>query len=137
MRLSTYEHEEARIIDAMFEAQPGTETYQTLLQSYASLLNAALYSIDVKERLACVEENEASDAPITPLRPIEPEPEPPETEVAEPAVSFDELKSRFTAAARSGVNVGAVINQMGYGKLSDVPPSEYGALLDALAEASS
>lgn len=135
MRLSTYEHEEARIINAMFEAQPGTETYQTLLQSYASLLNAALYSIDVKERLACVEEDEASSAPITPLRPIEPEPEPPETEVAEPAVSFDELKARFVAAARTGIDVGAIIANWGYNKLSDVPKSEYANLIEALPEA--
>ena len=48
--------------------------------------------------------------------------------------TFDDLKSRFVAAARAGVDVGAIIADRGYNKLSDVPKSEYADLLEALPE---
>jgi len=139
MTLSAYEHEEARIINALLDEQPGTERYLALLQSYSGLLNAATYSIDAKERLAYAEEvdGEQRQAPnnVTefPAQVEAPFPDPPETEEAE-TIPFEELKSRFVAAARSGIDVGEIISSAGYEKLSDIPASEYGAILDQLAE---
>ena len=137
MNLEFYKHEEGRIMSSLLMRAPGTEEYQSLLRDYHDLIFTAVQSLDAIERLSYAEETEASDAPlnIVELKPAEPEPEPPETEVAEPAVTFDEIKSRLTVAARSGVDVGKIINDLGYAKLSDVPPGEYGDLLNALTEA--
>lgn len=134
MTLEFYKHEEDRIIPLLLEATPGTDEYQALLRDLNSLTYVAIQTIDTAERLAFAEENEASNAPVklTTLTPVEPEPEPePEPESA---VSFDELKSRFVAAARAGIDVGAIIADFGYAKLSDVPESQYANLIEALPE---
>lgn len=134
MTLEFYKHEEDRIIPMLRNATPGTDEYQALLRDLNNLTYVAIQTIDTTERMAFAEENEASNAPVklTTLTPVEPEPEPePEPESS---VTFDELKSRFVAAARAGVDVGTIIANWGYNKLSDVPKSQYADLLEALPE---
>lgn len=135
MTLEFYKHEEDRITVELQRTMPGTDEYQALLRDLNNLTYVAIQTIDTTERMAFVEENEASNAPVklTTLTPVEPEPEPePEPESS---VTFDELKSRFVAAARTGIDVGAIIADFGYAKLSDVPKSKYADLLEALPEA--
>lgn len=134
MDLNFYKHEEDRIKKELLERTPGTNEYQALLRDMHDLIFVAVQSLDAIERLAFAEENETSNAPIniTPLKPVEPEPEPePEPESS---VTFDELKSRFVTAARTGVDVGAILADRGYNKLSEVPKTEYDKLLATLSE---
>ena len=134
MTLEFYKHEEDRITSKLLETTPGTDEYQALLSNLGYLMGVSVQSLDAIERLAFAEENEASNAPmnIVPLTPV-PEPEP-EPEPEDPAITFDELKTRFTKAARSGVKVGEIIEDFGFTKLSDAPPEKYSDLLKALEE---
>lgn len=136
MDLNFYKHEENRITTKLLNTTPGTDEYQALLRDLSYLTGVSVQSLDAIERLAFAEENETSDAPmkVVPPTPAKPEPGPEPEPEPEPAVSFDELKSRFVAAARAGVDVGAIIADRGYNKLSDVPKSEYADLLEDLPE---
>jgi len=132
MTLDFYNSEETKLLAALTDANPGMPEYEQLLRNLNSLTVVAVNSIDAMERLACYEEDHAEDGlkliPLTPVEPVKDEP-------PVPAITFDELKERFTSAAQSGVPVKSIINNLGYNKLSEIPPDRYHDALAALAEA--
>ena len=70
------------------------------------------------------------DAPFD----TQPAPEPvaePEPKAEAPALTKDQVRAELTALANSkGVDVAAVMKEMGYSKLSSIPAERYGELLD-------
>lgn len=55
----------------------------------------------------------------------------PETKAEAPALTKDQVRAELTALANSkGVDVAAVMKEMGYSKLSGIPAERYGELLD-------
>ncbi len=156
MIATIFNAEEQRIVAALAKTDPSSNEYDDILVRYENLCRCALRGIDTEERIhyylqdiAVSAAEMTNPATITPIpvaanpepeeekpEPVaEPEPTPVPTEEAEPAVEFEELKTRFLAAARSGVQVGDIIAAAGYKRLSDVPSNEYGRLLRMLSEA--
>ena len=144
-----FKAEEQRIVEALAKTDPSSETYDAILDRYEDLCRAALRGIDTAERihyyladLEAAKTEMQNPAPITPITPTPAEEKPEPAEDPEPnepiddhnpEITFEEVKARFVAAARSGFNVANVIAAAGYEKLSDVPSSEYAKLLDALS----
>ena len=161
MTLQFFKEEDGRLLKALSETDPASPEYKAILNNLEDLAVHVLRTIDVEERLRFDESNAVADGfttspsgnvirvvqqqpkPIDPdeiepvAAPVEPEPvaeEPkPVAEDTKP-LTFDEVKAAFTAAARSGVKVGEIINDAGYTKLSEVPESKYAALMTALSE---
>ena len=79
-----------------------------------------------------------SPAPVT-LDPIE-EPKPIETPkpapaTEEPTLTKSQMVAKLTPYQSNGVDIGAVMKDMGYAKLSDVPAARYWELLELVQKA--
>lgn len=159
MTLQFFKEEDGRLLKALSETDPASPEYKAILNNLEDLSVHVLRTIDVEERLRYDEANAVADGfTTTPsgnvIRMVQPQPKPIEPDEIEPVatpdepepasdepkpviedakpLTFDEVKAAFTAAARSGVKVGEIINDAGYTKLSEVPESKYAALMTEL-----
>ena len=135
MTLNFFDQQAARIQEAMKTSELDDEKYMDLFYALQNLCKCAVEFIDARERLAFYEESldEEPEAKITPLPVKADEPIKEEPKVVT-TISLADVKARFTAAAKSGVDVGKIINSAGYSCLSDVDPKDYGSLLKMLNE---
>jgi len=135
MKLKTLKDEESRLLDLLADTPGDSARYRQIIENIMGLHQISVSSIDAEERLTYYEESldEEPEAKITPLPGKADEPIKEEPKVV-PAISLADVKARFTTAAKSGVDVGKIINSAGYSCLSDVDPKDYGSLLKMLNE---
>lgn len=143
------------IAGALREANPREDEFEDLLDKHTKVCRAALNYMDLQERVSfflgemekleeelkpsgsttIVHFSERVASPNVVDKHDEPDfPAPEEDPYPEEAQTYtaEEVKEAFTKAARDGVNVATIINELGYEKLSAVPAEKYPVLMKQL-----
>ena len=117
---------EARCYEALKAAIPGSEGMRSLLRD---LFDISLLHVEEEDESADLPGQFDSPAPKQDLDP-EPAPEPDPN-----AMSFAEVKKKMIQYQTAhNLDIAALMQSMGYQKLSDIPESKYNKLIE-LAEA--
>lgn len=147
------------IVQALGEVNPREDEFDSLLDKHTQVCRAALNYMDLQERVSFFlgqmgeieqevqpdnitvikpspanwvakkpEEKTADDEPVEDFPASDEDPYPEAT----PTYTAEEVKEAFTKAARDGVNVAVIINELGYEKLSAVPAEKFPTLMEQL-----
>lgn len=126
-----------RIITCLEETDCGTEDYSTLLRNLGHLLDISGFAAETLDAELTVanKPDPAEDCERPNIRPgpVLVEEDAKEDKPAETGERFKFVSVRGAlsdARAKSGVDIVAILNDMGCKGLSDVPPERYGELLE-------
>jgi hypothetical protein len=160
-RLGLMEGLQDRALERLSELNPDTPEFNYVLNNIGLLRGIAeqiKYNnlFDSMAEVDVPEEKTTTDEPVVEEPTPEPQPEPQPVPVMEavrqaaantvaaaiakqedkPALTLEEVRNKLIAYARAGVDLAALLQQLGCTKLSDVPADKYADLLESAEKAS-